>query len=152
MLRWQDLVWMSDEQLASVDVAELNLACAVGLPGSEAIDYEGCLRKLDELTESVRRFTQHCLRTKKREFGDSESQWRMRMLPTCLWLKEGLRYNPAKIPEDAPWEVADSFIHGALFGPGGTCSTLPVISQSNSTFPKPTRTTSGIFNIVSKPR
>ena len=128
MLRWQDLVWMSDEQLAAVDVAEMHLACAVDLPGSEAIDYEGCIRKLDELASRALRYTDHCLgRSGASKFGESEAHIRMGCLVTHVWQGAGIRYNPAKIPEDAPWELADTFIHGALFGPGGTCATLPVI-------------------------
>jgi hypothetical protein len=38
-----------------------------------------------------------------------------------------VRYNPAKIPEDAPFDAADSFLHGILQGAGGTCATMPVL-------------------------
>lgn len=84
MLRWQDLVRIPDEELGRLDVAEINLACAVDLPGSEAIDYDGCLRKVHELTKSVRRFTDHHLRTTGKEFGETDSQTRMRALATYL--------------------------------------------------------------------
>jgi len=40
---WQELARLSDTQLATLDVAETHLACAAGLPGSEAIDHDGCL-------------------------------------------------------------------------------------------------------------
>jgi len=48
-------------------------------------------------------------------------------LGTLVWQGGGIRYNPAKIPQDAAWDLRDTFIHGALFGPGGTCATLPVV-------------------------
>jgi hypothetical protein len=38
-----------------------------------------------------------------------------------------VRYNPAKVPEEAPFDLADTFIHGVIQGPGGTCATLPVV-------------------------
>ncbi|MGL4554317.1 MAG: hypothetical protein ACRC33_24405 [Gemmataceae bacterium] len=39
----------------------------------------------------------------------------------------GVRYNEAKIPEDVPLGAADTFLHGALLGDGGTCASLPVV-------------------------
>jgi hypothetical protein len=39
----------------------------------------------------------------------------------------GVRYNPAKIPDDAEFETADSYIHGPLLRDGGTCASLPVV-------------------------
>lgn len=39
----------------------------------------------------------------------------------------GVRYNPAKIPDEAVFETEDIFIHGALMGAGGTCASLPVV-------------------------
>ena len=58
---------------------------------------------------------------------DTEAQRRMRCLVTVLWKGAKIRYNPAKIPDDAPWSLEDDFIHGALYGDGGTCATLPVL-------------------------
>jgi hypothetical protein len=46
---------------------------------------------------------------------------------TVLQRDMGVRYNPAKIPDDAPFDTADSFIHGVIQGDGGTCATLPVV-------------------------
>src|SRR5437764_393155 len=99
MLKWQDLVWMSDEELARFDVTETHLACALDLPGAETIDYDRCVLKLKHLTDSVRRFTARKVQSRGREFGDTFNQSRIRMLATCLWQREGLHYNPAKIPE-----------------------------------------------------
>jgi hypothetical protein len=49
---WRELCKLSDAELAQVDVAEMNLACAAGLP--EAIDYDRCVRTLDYWTALVR--------------------------------------------------------------------------------------------------
>jgi hypothetical protein len=38
MLNWNELARWPERQLATVDVADVNLACADGLPGSEKID------------------------------------------------------------------------------------------------------------------
>jgi hypothetical protein len=48
MLDWRQLVHESDEQLARRDVAEVELACAAGLPDAEKIDIPLCLRRIDE--------------------------------------------------------------------------------------------------------
>ena len=34
MLAWKDLVFLSEVDLAKLDIAAVNLACAVGLPGA----------------------------------------------------------------------------------------------------------------------
>src|SRR5438093_12768822 len=43
MLDWRELCRLSDEELANFDIAELNLACARGLPGMERFDFDRCL-------------------------------------------------------------------------------------------------------------
>ena len=127
-LDWRQLVWFSDEQLARCDVAAVHLACASGLPGSEKIDVDRCISTLDTLAPWVARYTESCLANRLAgEAQFTEAQTRMRCLPTVVWKGGGIKYNPAKIPEDAPWDLADSFIHGAIYGEGGTCATLPVI-------------------------
>ena len=50
MLDWQQLGRRSEEELAGLDIAEVHLACGTGVPGWEKVDYDGCLRKLNELT------------------------------------------------------------------------------------------------------
>src|SRR5260370_30438785 len=39
----------------------------------------------------------------------------------------GLRYNLAKVAPETAFTTADTFIHGALLGDGGTCASLPVV-------------------------
>src|SRR5690349_13026401 len=57
MLDWHELLPKSNDELAKYDVAAVNLACAAGLPGSERIDFDGCLRTLDAWAGVVRRWT-----------------------------------------------------------------------------------------------
>lgn len=130
MLDWQQLGRQSNEELARFDIAEVHLACATGLPGWEKVDYNGCVKKLNELTPWVRDSTAHCLRKHGRGDCETENRQRMMCLATCLWQGAGIRYNPAKISEDTSWDFEDAWIHGALFGPGGTCATLPIIYTS----------------------
>jgi hypothetical protein len=56
----------------------------------------------------------------------SEARFRMVCLVRLLRSAFGVRYNPAKI-DDAAFGPADTFIHGALVGGGGTCASLPVV-------------------------
>jgi hypothetical protein len=126
MLRFEEMAFLSDEALAGLDVAEMHLACAAGIPGAEAIDVGACLAKLDWLAALVRQRTEGHLASHKPPEG-SEARVRMDCLALVLWKVAGIRYNPDKIAEDAPWDLEDTFIHGALFSKGGTCATLPIV-------------------------
>jgi hypothetical protein len=128
MLKWLDYAWMPEERLAGQDIA--NLACAADLPGADHVDFGHCLLRLQEMTDQVRQFTDKMLprfRRKRWDYGNSEGYFRALCLITALQRDLGVRYNPAKIPDDAQFDVADSFIFGILDGPGGTCATLPVV-------------------------
>ncbi len=132
MRRWQQLVSYSDEYLAALDVAEVHLACAVGLTGADRIDPEFCLRWLDDAAGSVRQYTEKALpqfHRKPHDYENSEAYFRVLCLVTVLQRDLGVRFNPAKIglPPDAPYDLEDEFIHGAIRGPGGTCATMPVV-------------------------
>lgn len=52
--RWQaklaSLVAMSDEELATHDVARLHMLCAAELPGAEGIDADVCVGRLENCT------------------------------------------------------------------------------------------------------
>ncbi len=49
-----DLLKMTPEQLAKLDLAEMNLLCATGLPGAEDLHIDQCLTRLDEWAQRVR--------------------------------------------------------------------------------------------------
>ncbi|MBX9583566.1 MAG: hypothetical protein K2X87_24960 [Gemmataceae bacterium] len=131
--RWRDLARLSDDELGRHDIAAVNLAVAVGLPGSGAMDPADCLDSLDQWTEYARGFTEQALpryyETPER-WGYSEARFRATGLVLALQRGPGLQYNPAKIPPDAPFDVADYFAFGAIQGPGGTCSTMPIVYAS----------------------
>ena len=130
MTTWKEFALMSEEELASRDVAQVNLACAAGLPDADRIDVPRCLERLDFYARRVRQDTERLMyrfRCKPYDFHNSEAYFRVLVLITVLQRDLGVRYNPAKIPVEVPLDTADSFIHGVLFGDGGTCGSMPVV-------------------------
>jgi hypothetical protein len=129
-LTWKELAQLAPDELARCDVAAVNLACAAGLPGAERIDVPMCLARLDYYGYRVQRETKRLHRSFRHhryDYNNSEAYFRVLVLITVLQRDLGVRYNPAKIPADVPLDTADSFIHGVLFGDGGTCATMPVV-------------------------
>ncbi len=55
------LLKMTPEELAKVDIAEMNLLCAVGLPDAEGIDIDKCMATLDRWAERVKGETERHL-------------------------------------------------------------------------------------------
>ncbi|HKI36873.1 MAG TPA: transglutaminase family protein [Gemmataceae bacterium] len=129
MLVWNKLVWHTNEELIALDLALINLACAAGLPGSELIDLDLCLSKLDSWAYSVRTYTDRLVphfHHKRADYHNSEAYFRSLCLITLLQRDMGVCYNLAKTAEDASFDLADCFIHGVIQGSGGTCATMPV--------------------------
>ena len=127
---WRWLSRLSNEELSRYDIAVVNLACAVGLPGTERMDPDLCLARLDYFADRVRHYTELAMprfRTNPEKYENSEAYFRVLCLVTVLQRHMGVRYNPDKKAEDAPFYAEDSFIFGVLQGPGGTCATLPVV-------------------------
>jgi hypothetical protein len=130
LLNWRQLALLSDGELGRYDIASVNLACAEGLPGASEIDVGECLSRLDAWAKAVLNYTVRLLphfREKPHEYENSEAYFRTLALVTVLQRDLGVRYNPAKIPADAQYDTADSFIHGVIQGDGRTCATLPVV-------------------------
>jgi hypothetical protein len=130
MLDWQQLALWPDSFLTPLDIAEVNLACAVGLPGADRFDPQAVLARLDNWAAYVRRYSDRCLpefHADPAPFRNSEGYFRILVLVTALQRDMGLRYNPAKIPDDVPFDANDTFISGAILGAGGTCASIPVV-------------------------
>ena len=121
------------------DIALLNLLCAPALNGSENLDIQHCLARLDRLSEHVKANTERNLHRfpDSREYGQCEPKWRMAMLVTCVKLDFGVSYDPvvrADLDRDGHSPFVDSrnvFIHG-LLGDNpkrrwGSCSSIPVL-------------------------
>jgi hypothetical protein len=131
MLHWRQLTELPERELGRRDIAEVNLACAMGLPGTECITLRACLDSLDACAGLVRHYTDLALeqffRADPGKFKNSEPFFRAVCLITALQRHCGVRYNPDKIPEDAPFGPEDTFLHGIIHGNGGTCASMPVM-------------------------
>jgi hypothetical protein len=126
-----DFSAMSDAQLGSLNMAAVNLRCAVGLPGAEDLDVGACLRKLDAWTDLVRINTQHWWPDFVRSpatYEHSPGRFRIMALVTVVQRDLGVRYNRSF--SEGEYDARDArnlFLHGVLFGHGGTCVTMPVL-------------------------
>lgn len=130
MLDWRSLCLLSDGDLHRLDVGAVNLACAVGLPGADRIDEHRCVGWLDMAADYTGRYTERAFYRfleLPSAYGHSAGYFRVLCLITALQRDLRLRYNAAKIPDDIPLDTADTFIHGAIQGDGGTCASLPVV-------------------------
>jgi hypothetical protein len=131
MLHWKQLVMLPEDELARLDIALVNLACAADLPDAPGpVVWEACIKRLDHWASLIGGYTERLLpkfRRSPHEYEHSEAYFRMLCLATVLQRDCGVRYNPAKVSPDVPLDTADSFIHGAVLGEGGTCCSLPVV-------------------------
>jgi hypothetical protein len=143
----EQLLAMSPDKLAEVDIAEMNLLCATGLPGAEGLDEAGiarCLARLDQWAEKARFETQrHLYRLTDPNYKDhaehykhSEARFRAEWLIGILQNEIGLHYHAGLAPPGAPVQPPktskEHFIHGLMDNDdahkafGGNCVSLPV--------------------------
>ncbi len=130
MLTWQQLVMLPAEQLARQDIAAMSLACAVGVPGAESMDVPACMHRLDFFARRVQQEVNaewRQFRRNRAEYHNSEAYFVTLILITVLQRDCGIHYNPLKIPAEAAFDAADSFIFGVLQTGAGTCATLPPV-------------------------
>jgi hypothetical protein len=134
------LLSMHRSQLSRVEIGVMNVLCAVGLSGSDAINMDSSLVGLDDMASRVKVETARHYRkfqANPKEFTESEAYFRMLCLVTVLQQDFGVGYSPNRArPSEGSIEpnetfFADSrdiFIHG-LLGPRrtGTCASLPVL-------------------------
>jgi hypothetical protein len=130
-LDWTDLALLPDERLAHFDVAAVNLLCAAGLPGAEAIDIADCLRVLDDWAARVKRFTERVARDRERVIGEwgSWNRARIAAMVTVLQRDLGVHYRVEanSLPDEEFFKRSENlFVHGVIRGLGGTCTSLPV--------------------------
>ena len=125
---WQSWSSLTEPELATRDIAEINLALAEGLPGSEQLDAQALLRKIDDWAQIVEHETARASRLRPK-YGDlSDNQFRILAMVTTLQGMLGVKYNLATLKSDV--DATDSrtqFIHGLLTGHGGTCVTMPIL-------------------------
>lgn len=127
-----------EDAIASRDVVLLNLAAAQGLPGTDDIDVEEYLDKLDDWADRVRIETlRHMYRfdpqsqqpPSEYSYGNSLGRFCCYFLLQVLQEDCGVVYNPDRKFDPDFHDPADVFVHGILDenGGGGTCATMPVI-------------------------
>lgn len=121
---------LSKEQLATRDIAEMNLAAAFGLPMAGLLDVRKLCQQIDSWSQHVRQETRKMHRVRVMpEYRDwSEARFRMLVLTTVLQRDFGVRYNHRFAQGD--YDARDSrnlFLHGLLTGRGGTCVSMPVL-------------------------
>jgi hypothetical protein len=133
--RWQArlkrLVAMPEGELATHDIARLNLFCAAGLPRTEGIDPDACIARLEDWTKyisrNIERWWPDFLKS-PREGEDSPGKFCMMAIASLLQVQLRVHYN---LPfTEGDYDGRDSrnlFLHGLLSGHGGTCVTLPVL-------------------------
>ena len=99
-LTLDDLLNLPIEQLKAelpkFDIAEVNLACAEGLAGSEDLDKKARLETLDKWTQHIRRETERCLPQFYRDrayYYNSLPYYKILMLVTVLHQDFGVGYN-----------------------------------------------------------
>jgi len=139
------LLTMRPEELAAVDIAEMNLLCAAGLPGAEDLDIATCLARLDRWAARVKAETErHLYRLTDPRYADhaahykhSEARFRAEWLVNVLQQDIGAHYFAGFTPPDKPVVLPktskECFIHGLLDHEdarkafGGNCLSLPVV-------------------------
>ncbi|RCS54519.1 hypothetical protein DTL42_05100 [Bremerella cremea] len=113
-------------KLEQYDIAEMNLRCAVDLPGMKNELVKLGIDKINEWTDRVENFTktaQKRLRGKRRHF--TEAQFCVVAMIECLQRHIGIKFNFGFMKGE--YDASDSrnlFIHGVLTGFGGTCASL----------------------------
>jgi hypothetical protein len=127
LLALRTLVQMKDEQLGRVPIEEVQLACSVGLPGSENIDQAECFNWVRHAAWCVADFTKRNrddFLSHPEKYQHSVAYFCCLCLTTVLWKYLGVRYNPAKMHNGHQGDIDDVFIHGPIFGEGGICASL----------------------------
>jgi len=143
-----DLITLTPEELAEIDLARVNLLCASGLPGAEELTPETIdkmLTRIDQWAARVRLETErhrHWLTDPKhadkaKHFGHSEARFRAEFLVDVLQNDIGVKYHNGFVPADQnvpPFKTSkETFLHGLLDHDdpkqafGGNCVSLPVI-------------------------
>lgn len=125
-----ELLELTPDQRAEVDIARANLLVAKSTPGAEDINIDEILATLDQWAEAVAFDTDRHLYKFHADPGDynnSEGYFRILSLITVLQQDCGVRYNPERISEPDFTNPGDLFIHGMVGGEGGTCVSMPVL-------------------------
>jgi hypothetical protein len=127
-----ELVSLPPAELDKLDVAEMNLLCASGLPGAENLEIAKILLGLDGWAATVRFHTErHLYRATDPGYADhykhSVNVTRAEFLVQVLQEDCGVHYNLQRVRDIDFTNSKDLFIHGLCSADGGTCASLPVL-------------------------
>jgi hypothetical protein len=140
---WKQLLKLPPEELARHDLAEVNVACAADLPGSEMLDPLRCIRTLDQWADQVQCKTLSSFNRFERnpaEYGNSVAYFRILVMVTVLIREIGVhyhplykanqlalaKYDPELLANDGFFKDARNlFVHGPVLTKQGTCTSLP---------------------------
>lgn len=125
--RWRKY---TDEELRQQDLAELNLACAIGLPNTE-VNVVACRDTLNKWTEAVIAATERLLPKflqNPEKYENALGKFKMLVLVTVLQRDFGVSYNMAFMKGEYDGRNSRNILlHGILGGFGGTCVTMPML-------------------------
>ncbi len=135
-----DLLKIPADRLGEVDIAEMNLLCASGLPGAEKLDIDHALTTLDLWAERVKFETErHLYRVTDprhaEHYRHSEAYLRAEFLVQTLCEDLGIKYDQPARDNFSFKDSRVAFIHGMISAPGeslsstpgGTCASMPVM-------------------------
>jgi len=108
-----ELLALLPGELEEVDLARANLLSATGLPGSDNLNINAGVAKLDSWADHVELETQrnfHQFLKDPGNFNGSEAYFRMLMLVTVLQQDFGVRYNPERI-RDIDFTRSQDHVH-----------------------------------------
>ena len=131
MESWHQLMELSDDELAKVDVAEQHLLCAKGLPGAENLNIGRSLRKIDRWAKEAQKYIRdnwYLYRRNPGEFRNSHGFFQMLGIVTIVQREFGVQYRRDLMDGDLDWrDCRGVFVNGTLNGFGGTCTSMPVL-------------------------
>ena len=139
-----DLLSIPGKRLGDVDIGEMNLLCATGLPGAGDLNIDKCLATLDRWAGRVKHETErHLYRLTDPRYKDhaehykrSEARFRAEWLISVLQEDIGVHYHAGFVPQDVAVPLfktaKETFLHGLMDNEdahkafGGNCVSLPV--------------------------
>ena len=136
---FEELIQLSDEEIENFDIGRMNLLCAKGLPGSEDLDIEACIQKLDQWAQHIKLREQQCLPAffKYREkYQNSIALFKGAYLGFAIQDDFKCDYNMELFESGAMadrtstrffHDSSDLFINGLITEQKGTCSSMPVL-------------------------
>ncbi len=136
---FDDLLDLSDAELQKIDIAHMNLLCALGLPGAENLDIEQCLQQLDTWAKHVKAMEQRYMpafQQNRAKYSNSPALFKGVYLGIAIEQDFHCGYNDSLLDSGAMDDLSstrffadasDIFINGLIEEGTGSCASLPVL-------------------------